>query len=281
VIFAMANDAPSKWPQFRQEFSYTWDNTTHANRDWAWNEQPRRICAIDANTGRMLWKAVAPVAPMTLSADAKRVYFHDGQKLIGLDRQNGEQLWQSEPIGRRELMLTCFGPRLIAWQDVVVFAGGDRSMTAVSAETGKKLWKADHPRSGHQSPEDLLVVGGLVFSGAIAVSQDSGIFKGLDPHTGEVKKEFPPDVDIYWFHHRCYPAKATDQYLLTSRTGIEFIDYEQEHWQTNHWVRGGCIYGIMPCNGLIYAPPHSCGCYLQSKLCGFNATIAYSNSFFR
>jgi len=271
VIFAMVNDAPSKWPQYRQEFAYTWDNTSHANKDWAWTETPRRICAIDAGTGRMLWKAVAPVAPMTLSVDAKRVYFHDGQKLIGLDRRNGEQLWKSEPIGRREQMLTCFGPRLTAWKDVVVFAGGDRSMTAVSAETGRKLWSANHPRSGHQSPEDLMVVGDLVFSGAIAVNQDSGIFKGLDPHTGEVKKEFPPDVDIYWFHHRCYPAKATDKFLLTSRTGIEFIDYEKESWLTNHWVRGGCIYGIMPCNGLVYAPPHSCGCYLQSKLCGFNA----------
>ncbi|MFH1719087.1 MAG: PQQ-binding-like beta-propeller repeat protein, partial [Planctomycetota bacterium] len=92
------------------------------------------------------------------------------------------------------------------------------------------------------------------------------------------KKEFPPDVDIYWFHHRCYPAKATDQYLLTSRTGIEFIDYEKESWLTNHWVRGGCIYGIMPCNGLVYAPPHSCGCYLQSKLCGFNALAPESSS---
>jgi hypothetical protein len=36
--------------------------------------------------------------------------------------------------------------------------------------------------------------------------------------------QFPPDVDIYWFHHRCYRPKATDRYLLPSRTGIEFVD---------------------------------------------------------
>jgi hypothetical protein len=86
-----------------------------------------------------------------------------------------------------------------------------------------------------------------------------------------VVKQFAPDVKTYWFHHRCYPSKATDNYILTSRTGIEFIDYEKETWLPNHWVRGGCIYGIMPCNGLIYAPPQSCGCYLESKLCGFSA----------
>jgi outer membrane protein assembly factor BamB len=44
-----------------------------------------------------------------------------------------------------------------------------------------------------------------------------------------------------------------------------------EHWTTHHWVRGGCLYGITPCNGLIYAPPHPCACYIEAKLNGFNA----------
>ena len=271
VIFAMANDAPSKWPEYRQEFPYVWSNSNHANKDWPWDEQQRHVVAVAADSGKVLWKHDAPVAPMTLAADSQGVYFHDGQKLVCLDRKSGEPAWQSEPIGRRDPIPACFGPRLVVWKDVVVFAGGDRSMTAVSATTGKSLWTAGHPRSGHQSPEDLLIVNDLVWSGAIANGSDSGIFKGLDLHTGQIKKDFPPDVDAYWFHHRCYPAKATDQYLLTSRTGIEFIDPQTENWQIHHWVRGGCVYGIMPCNGLVYAPPHSCGCYLQSKLNGFNA----------
>ena len=271
VVFALVSDAPSKWPEYRQKFGYVWDNTGHANRDWPWDEHPRRVCAIEADTGKLLWTKDAAVAPLTLAADSRGVYFHDGQKLVCLDRKSGESIWRSEPIGRREPIPACFGPSLVVWQDVVLFAGGDRSMTAVSAQTGKTLWTAKHPRSGHQSPEDLLVVDGLVWSGAIANGSDSGVFTGLDPRTGQVKKEFPPDVKTYWFHHRCYPSKATDRYLLTSRTGIEFIDPRTENWLTHHWVRGGCIYGIMPCNGLVYAPPHSCGCYLEAKLCGFNA----------
>jgi outer membrane protein assembly factor BamB len=271
VVFALANDAASKWPQYKQEFAYVWSNSNHANKDWAWDQQPRHVVAIDAESGKILWKKESLVAPMTLAADSRGVYFHDGEKLICLDRKNGEPMWQSEPIGRRDPMPVCFGPRLVVWKDVVVFAGGDRSMTAVSATTGKSLWTAPHPRSGHQSPEDLLIVNDLVWSGAIAAPTDSGIFKGLDLHTGQIKKDFPPDVDAYWFHHRCYPSKATDLYLLTSRTGIEFIDPQTENWEIHHWVRGGCIYGIMPCNGLVYAPPNSCGCYLESKLNGFNA----------
>ena len=59
-----------------------------------------------------------------------------------------------------------------------------------------------------------------------------------------------------WFHHRCYRSRATDKYFIASRTGIEFIDLEAKHWDINHWVRGGCLYGFMPGNGLIYSPPH-------------------------
>ena len=36
--------------------------------------------------------------------------------------------------------------------------------------------------------------------------------------------------------------------------------------ELHHWLRGACIYGIMPCNGLLYKTPDSCACYYQSKL---------------
>jgi len=270
VAFLLVGDAPSKWPEYRQEFSYVWDNSNHANKDWAWDGQQRHVVAVDVETGRVLWKRDTAVAPMTLAADAQRVYLHDGARLVSLDRSSGAPLWTSEPVARRQPLPVCFGPRLLVWRDVVVFAGGNLAMTAVAADTGKVLWTGEHPHSGHQSPEDLFVINGLVWSGDIAQTASSGVFKGLDAHTGETKKQFPPDVKAYWFHHRCYPSKATDKYLLTSRNGIEFIDCEKETWLPNHWVRGGCIYGIMPCNGLIYAPPQACGCYLESKLCGFS-----------
>ena len=126
------------------------------------------------------------------------------------------------------------------------------------------------------SPDDMLVVDGLVWSGAVAGGSDSGVFTGRDIQTGDVKSEFPPDVKPPWFHHRCYRSRATDKYFIASRTGLEFIDLKAKHWDINHWVRGGCLYGFMPCNGLLYAPPHSCGCFLESKLFGFNALAAES-----
>ena len=278
VLFLLVNDSPSKWPEYRQNHTYVWDNSSRANREWAWDEKAQRIMAVDADTGNMLWKKEHSVAPLTLATDRERVFFHDGEKVVCLNWNSGEQVWSSSPVERRSPILACFGPTLVVYRDVVLFSGGNRSMTALSAQTGETLWTSPHPRSGHQSPEDLLVVDGLVWAGAIANGKDSGVFTGRDPHTGEVKSEFPPDVNIYWFHHRCYRSKATDRYLLPSRTGIEFIDVRSKHWTTHHWVRGGCIYGIMPCNGLIYAPPHSCACYIESKLNGFNALAPESTT---
>jgi outer membrane protein assembly factor BamB len=145
-------------------------------------------------------------------------------------------------------------------------------MFALSVKDGKALWQAPHHPCGHMgTPDDILVAGGLVWNGAVAQGSDSGVMTGRDLHTGEVKREFAPDVDTHWFHHRCYRAKATDKYLLFSRTGIEFIDHAAEHWICHHWVRGACHYGIMPCNGLIYAPQHPCACYIEAKLSGFTA----------
>ena len=72
----------------------------------------------------------------------------------------------------------------------------------INAATGEVLWSEEHLRGGHNSPEDLLVMKGLAWSGAIAGTKDSGAWVGRDVHTGEVVSEFEPDVETYWFHHR-------------------------------------------------------------------------------
>ena len=70
-------------------------------------------------------------------------------------------------------------------------------------------------------------------------------------------------------HHRCYREKATDRYILGGHRGIEFFDLDGDEHSRNNWIRGTCQYGILPCNGLIYAPSHACGCYMETKLYGF------------
>ncbi|MCO8122924.1 PQQ-binding-like beta-propeller repeat protein [Stieleria sp. TO1_6] len=241
------------------------------SRGFFWDEQPRVLMAFQASTGKQLWAKTTKISPLTLAATDSQLYFHDGERIVSLDGSTGEVAWESQPVTRRDSFTFNFGPRLVVYNDVVLYAGGDGKMISSDSKSGETLWEASFPNSGYQSPQDLMVVNGLVWLAPLTSGKDSGMYTGRNPRTGQIVKQFSPDVDTYWFHHRCYIAKATDNFLMPSRTGIEFVDPDQEHWDINHWVRGGCLYGVMPCNGLTYAPPHNCACYPEAKLFGFNA----------
>ena len=285
VLFVMVKENPpaTRWNEYIPIHRTIKQAKNRVAEEWPWDEADRRIMAIEVETGKLLWQRTRPVAPLTLAADSKRVYFHDGQNVVCLDRRTGDYMWVSSAVPRKSLMPANFGPTLVVYDDVVLFASGDssRTLTALSAQTGRTLWTSNYAPSGHNCPHDLLVIDGLAWAGATAGGSHSGVFTGWDIHTGQVKRQFPPDIETYWFHHRCYRSKATERFLLPSRTGIEFVDIATEHWIMNHWVRGGCLYGIMPCNGLVYAPPHNCACYAESKLSGFCALAPeYTNRVF-
>jgi outer membrane protein assembly factor BamB len=247
-------------------------------RTFNWNEQPRKVMGFDAESGALKWTVESVVAPLTLASDGEQVYWHDGKKVICVEALSGKEVWHTDPIAQRVGLQFNFGPKLLVKDNVVLFAGGDRKMKALDRKTGKEMWTSVHERGGYQSPEDLLVVDGKVWSAPLTSGKDSGNFTGRDMQSGEVKASFPPTVETYWFHHRCYISKATENWLMPSRTGIEFIDFRKEDWTINHWVRGGCLYGVMPCNGMVYAPPHNCACYPEAKLYGMNALAPASKS---
>ena len=278
VLFLLVNPTPQSYEAFKPQEVGLGAERDRVMAEFPWDEKARNLTAVQAETGEVLWTAETPVAPLTPAVDDRRVYFHDGEKLVALDRNTGKQMWTSDPVERQELIPTNITPTLVVHDSVVLYYGATRTLFGVSAETGEVLWSGPHPKSGHYCPEDVLVAGGLVWGGEIAGGRDSGEFIGRDPKTGEVKSRFLPDVDIYFMHHRCYRSKATDKWLIPGWTGTEFVDFRNEHWITNHWVRGGCIYGVMPCNGLVYTTPHSCACYMQSKLYGFCALAAPSDS---
>ncbi len=254
----------------------------------AFGPAKRRIACLEAASGRTVWRSEYEwVSPGSLACDGMRVAFYDGQRVVCLDKDTGRMLWMSQPLGERTPVPSYFTPSLVIYQGVVLFSGSDtgqkayhvdngKTLTALNAINGQTLWQAPHPPSGYRSAEDVLVIDDLVYSGDIMHVRGmkrQGEFTGRDVRTGEVKVRFTPDVPetTYWFHHRCYRSKATCNYLLTSRTGIEFVDPKTKHWELNHWVRGACLYGVMPANGMVYSPPHPCACYLEAKMYGFNA----------
>jgi outer membrane protein assembly factor BamB len=239
---------------------------------WAWEPAERCIRAFDADGGDALWQVSAPATPLSLAANRESVLFHDGERIHAVDRRTGGRRWISEPVSRRSSIAPYYGVNLVAAAGVVLFAGGDRTMTALDAGSGKVLWEAEHPASGYRSPEDLFVIGDEVLAGDLRNIKHSGTVTVRDLKTGDTKRVFAEDPNMPHFpHHRCYRSKATERFVLTSRTGIEFLDTATGSWLNHHWVRGACLVGIMPSGGLVYAPSHHCLCYAEAKLEGFHA----------
>jgi len=269
--------------------------------DYPLDVPTKRIMVLDAASGRLLWKKAdadtADLMPTTLAVSHGRLFFQSTDKVICLAAATGKEIWRADrptsrvrPAWSAPTLVVCSGVvlsgdraatdkgadsggRNVQW---MVGSAGGRSpagdLIAYSAETGRRLWSGK-ARECYNAPADVLVVDGLVWTGSLVRASDPGITEGLDLRTGEVKTKRPKDQTFFACgmpHHRCHRNKATSRYLVLGRSGVEFIELASGTGIPNHWVRGGCQYGVMPCNGLLYTPPHSCACFIESKIDGFN-----------
>lgn len=249
------------------------------------------ITAIDVDTGKPLWQwEDSRIVTLSLSAWKGRVCYHNFGQLVCLDLQAGKELWRADCPSWPDLVET--SGTLVMYEDMVFYAA-DRGTHAFSAAEGELLWKGPRiRRTGIRHTADLQIAGGLLWSGItpdmptgnipreispFAVPEFSGlVLQGLDPRTGQVKRRVNIQELISGGHHiRCYRSKATDRYLMWPKRGTEFVDIVQgRHHTRTDWLRGECSYGVMPSDGLVFAPPHPCICYPGVKLNGFFAASA-------
>ncbi|MHC4179996.1 MAG: outer membrane protein assembly factor BamB family protein, partial [Planctomycetota bacterium] len=220
----------------------------------------RAIVAADAASGRTLWrKQVEPFVHPTLAAQGDRLFYQTNEHLFCVDVSAAEQLWRApmklELAGHEQGWES---PTLVVHGAAVYCADLKKTM-AYSVRDGTPLWRAAS-KAGYNSPPDVFVVDGLVWM------KGKGMV-GLDPATGEVKRELPT-VPGY-MHHRCYRNKATDRFFVRGDQGVQFVDLKSGDVSLHHWIRGTCQYGIMPANGLLYVTPDSCACNMKAKLAGF------------
>ncbi|MBM4039661.1 MAG: methyltransferase domain-containing protein [Planctomycetes bacterium] len=236
------------------------------------NQAPVAVAALDADSGRLLWRKPLLrgwLKPCSLSAVGDRVFYQLGGEVTCLDLKTGRELWAAPAPPMR---VAC---------DRAVVCANDETVTALSPETGKALWT--QPATLVQLRDAFLISGSLWLGGfkpfeekpAKKAQKTRGPAWGPyfvaqhDLATGKLLKELAPENPGH--HHRCWSNKATDRYVLGGRRGVEFIDLQTGEVLWNSWVRGVCRYGVMPANGLLYAPPHACGCYITAKLAGFFA----------
>ncbi len=269
VLYLVVDTVPYKKDTFVWDDPVCWTVGNNVIKKRTLGDKERKIMAINAESGELLWSRQTMIAPASLAIKGDKVAYYDSQKVVCLEAKTGKPQWTSEQIDKKpKAYPSQYVPALILCDSVVLFTGGKHQVIAFDSGSGKKLWNRPQHRGGHRSPEDLLVVGGLAWTGDVARSNK---WTGYDLRTGETRREFNCDIKGYWFHHRCHRSKATTKYFMPSRTGIEYVDIKKEHWIRNHWIRGACIYGVMPANGLTYAPQHPCACYIETKLNGFNA----------
>ena len=227
------------------------------------------IVAIGIESGEVLWREPVPaVADLTLAVHDGRVCFHDTSRLVALDLHTGQQLWQTEPRPPEQRRIN--EGTLVMAENTVIFAAP--SVLDVRCLTdGSLLWRRKTNTSFRGMP-DVFVIDNLVWAGTLSTT-------GLDLRTGTVAREIDPGHLFTGGHHaRCYRGKATENYLLWSKRGVEFLDLHGDDHQQHDWVRGTCRYGYIPANGLLYAPPDPCFCYPGVKLTGFNALAGAAES---
>jgi outer membrane protein assembly factor BamB len=262
----------------------------------------KKVAAINASNGEILWKNSEPytreLMPSTLAASDGRVYFQNPDTIICLDSKTGKLLWEApRPIHRQRLAWST--PTLVAYDGLVFSAdrraakqdgeilwipsGGyhdyirgndvEGELITFDGKTGERLWKCP-AYEGFNAPVDVMIADGLLWTGRYAWGADPGVTEGRDPRTGEIRRRRQSDQEFLSRigHARCYRARATSEYLILGRRGVEFVDLETGNMVANFWVRGMCQFGVMPANGLLYIPPHSCACSVNDMLkCGFMA----------
>jgi len=257
----------------------------------------KAVVAINARTGKVLWRTgpfdgavskadtIERITHLTMVLGGGKVYLVGENTVEALDLKTGKRAWSRTRPDRPNRPVT-YGNyyftnlcTMVYHDGVVLFtephpktknqpwnAPARCVLFGLSAKTGKEQWSRDCGVWGHYNPGDVFVIDDLVW---VHTEKDFAM-TGLDPHTGEVKRSVSTKEALnQGHHHRCYRNKATTRYFVTGRRGVEFIDVASGDTVRQHWVRGTCRYGVMPANGLLYAPPHPCVCYITAKLNGF------------
>ena len=247
-------------------------------------ESGDEVIVIREDTGQGLWRSQRRCMPMTLAVVGDRLLFAEEQAVVCLDLGTGREIWTAP----------CDAARTLVVDGDTVFAANAEpkqiTLRAFDLATGQQLWSRQAGSLPNFlfffGPLDIFVARDLVWGLAEGLEWNkrpgSGHLLGLDPRSGEIRQRVPMAGAFTAGHHvRCYKGKATEDYLLFNKRGIEFIGLDADRPpvpNSYQWVRGTCRYGILPCNGMIYAPSHACVCYPGAKLDGFLALSSQENS---
>ena len=264
LVAARAESGELVWKRGLEEYDTVLPTTMAVGDGRVCYQSLSHIVCLDSALGNEVWRAPRPAVRSRLAWSTPTLVIHDGV-VLSLDRTAGGNKGKSSPDQDAE------------W---IISGGGfeDRQsaeLIAHSLDNGKELWRAPYSEN-YNTPGDVFVINAVVWVGDLRAGRDPGFTQGRDLRTGKIVATLPPQK--VGGHHRCYRNKATTNWLMVGRGGVQFIDLKSGAVHGNSWVRGACQYGLMPANGLLYAPQHSCACQPEEMLIGLNALSPQSSA---
>jgi len=209
-----------------------------------------QLAGYDVATGNELWRHKVDYVSTLTASDGERLLYVDKKGLNCLDLKQGKTLWKAKGTSLKLMIRDGIA--------VTVMGRSNTKVQAYSIADGKQLWQQSGktlPTFGKffYIPPEIFIASGQVWG---QPQKDNKII-GLDLKTGKQTKSISLAGALTVGHHvRCYPAKATDNFLLLNKRGIEYVDLHGDDGVIKHdWVRGQCRMGIMPANGMTYIPP--------------------------
>jgi len=273
---------------------------------------PLAILVVDPETGEIQWRSepmpsladlsergkanVLKQGRLMIAAHRDRVVAATTDDIVGYAFESGKEIWRmgrpdlppkkskdSEKKEQAPSRLPSIGTHnigmLVLDKGRVYFGQPQKTgkvsnlitmtLLCLTAETGKELWRGDYQDWTYTTNLNAYAV-----KDKLVVHDRGPEMVTLDAATGKVLKRHDISAVNSHHHHRCYRNKATEKYLLMGKDGVEYLDMETGEVVLNRWIRGTCLYGIMPANGLLYTSPAACACNQMNRLDGFTALAA-------
>jgi outer membrane protein assembly factor BamB len=222
------------------------------------------IVAVLADSGKEIWRIedIHSYTGCSLAIKGQYAVYQTAGGLFCVNPETGKKLWSIE----KEIQGgDGTEANTVVLSDSTVYAQEGKTFSAYSLKDGSEKWTAPIANN-YEKTADLYVAAGAVWTGGSKQPTSYDIETGLKITT------IPQRMTGPMGHDRCYRNFITDRYYINSKTGgVDFLDLASKKEFPNHWTRGTCGMGVLPCNGLLYAPPYSCQCSIGAMVKNFNA----------
>ena len=231
------------------------------------------VQAFDLKTGRMLWEKTT--ASQDILAD-KGVAFllttgsgAPGRGLEAVSIRDGKQLWKMDGANfdkYQDTILSLVADGVLVLSHLVSGTGvkPDGAISVLASKDGHQLWEQKKTPVGGISPSvQMVMIQGCLWMNGQAFQAKTGELM-TDPATGLPAKDLPR-VSV----GACVPFTAVDdgRMFINSRSMSGFVRDNTSQSGAIYYqpfsfkaLRGQCVQGVMPANGMFYTAQNNCRC---------------------